>query len=127
MIRLRKEQIILMHRQLIDATGGIHGVRDDGMLESALAAPYAGYKDEEFFPSIEEKAARLAVGLVNNHPMIDGNKRIGAHAMLTLLVLNNVKLSYTQKELSDEFLAIANGEHQYENLLQWIRNHKLMN
>ena len=66
----------------------------------------------------------MAIGLVNNHPMIDGNKRIGAHAMLTLLVLNKVKLSYTQKELSDEFLAIASGEHQYYDLLRWIKTHE---
>lgn len=124
MIRLRKEQIILMHQELINATGSIHGVRDEGLLDSALAASYTGYGEEEFFPSIEEKAARLAVGLVNNHPMIDGNKRIGAHAMLTLLVLNKVKLLFTQKELSDEFLAIANGKHQYEDLLQWIKEHE---
>jgi death-on-curing protein len=73
---------------------------------------------------LHEKAARLAIGLVKNHPMIDGNKRIGAHAMLTFLLLNKVQMTFSQEELSDEFLAIASGEHQYEDLLQWIKKHE---
>jgi death-on-curing protein len=84
MISLTKEQIIMIHQALIEATGGSQGVRDGGMLESALAAPFATYGEEEFFPTVEEKAARLAIGLVNNHPMIDGNKRIGAYGSIIL-------------------------------------------
>ena len=125
MISLSKEQILLLHEALINATGGSHGIRDEGMLDSALSAPFAAFGDEEFFSSVEEKAARLAIGLVNNHPMIDGNKRIGAHAMLLTLRLNDVMLRYSQKELSDLFLSIASGESDYEALLEWIRDHKI--
>ena len=125
MISLSKEQILMLHEALINATGGSHGIRDEGMLDSALAAPFAAFGDEEFFSSVEEKAARLAIGLVNNHPMIDGNKRIGAHAMLLTLRLNDVMLRYSQKELSDLFLSIASGESGYEALLEWIRDHKI--
>ena len=124
MISLTKEQIIMIHQALIEATGGSQGVRDEGMLESALAAPFAAYGEEEFFPTVEEKAARLAIGLVNNHPMIDGNKRIGAHAMLLTLRLNGISLQYSQTELSDQFLAVASGECDYKELLQWIKSHK---
>ena len=73
MIGISKEQILMLHHDLIEETGGSHGVRDDGLLDSALAAPYATFGGEEFFPTIEEKAARLAIGLVTNHPMINGN------------------------------------------------------
>lgn len=125
MISLSKEQIIMMHQALIDATGGSQGIRDEGMLDSALAAPFATYDGEEFFASVEEKAARLAVGLVNNHPMVDGNKRIGAHVMLLTLRLNGISLQYSQEELVDQFLRVASGESGYDELLNWIKVHKV--
>ena len=124
MIGLSKEQILAMHKQLIEASGGIDGMRDEGLLESALAAPFAAFGDEQFFPTIEEKAARLAIGLVTNHAMLDGNKRLGAHAMLVFLALNGIRLEYAQEELSEIFLKIASGGCDYPGLLDWIRNHK---
>ena len=101
MIKLTKEQILLLHTQLIEATGGSGGIRDVGLLESALESPFQSYGGEELYPSIQAKAARLCYGLVKNHAMIDGNKRIGVHAMLVFLVLNGYEIEYTQKELSD--------------------------
>ena len=80
MIKLTKEQILLLHTQLIEATGGSDGIRDVGMLESALENPFQTYDGEELYPSIQAKAARLCYGLVKNHAMVDGNKRIGVHA-----------------------------------------------
>ena len=77
------------------------------------------------FPSIQQKAARLGYGLVKNHAFIDGNKRIGAHAMLVFLALNKVELDYTQEELSEIFLQIAAGESGFEELLHWITLHQL--
>lgn len=82
MIILSKQQIIDLHTELINETGGIHGLQDEGLLESALAAPFQTYGGYELFPTIYHKAARLGYGLVNNHAFIDGNKRIDAHAML---------------------------------------------
>ena len=87
MIILTTDQVLLMHGWIFDQYGGSRGVKDEGLLDSAIAAPYASFGGEEFFPTIEEKAARLAIGLITNHPMIDGNKRIGAHAMIILLLL----------------------------------------
>lgn len=78
MIKLTKEQILMLHSELIQATGGRDGVRDIGLLESALENPFQSYGDEELYPSIQAKAARLCYGLVKNHAMLDGNKRIGA-------------------------------------------------
>ena len=101
MIKLTKEQILLLHTQLIETTGGSDGIRDLGLLESALESPFQSYGGEELYPSIQAKAARLCYGLVKNHAMIDGNKGIGCHATLVFLALNGYGMEYTQKELSD--------------------------
>lgn len=81
-------------------------------------------RGEELFPSIQAKAARLCYGLVKNHAMLDGNKRIGVHAMLVFLALNGYELVYTQAELIDIILSLADGKVEYEELLQWIINHQ---
>ncbi|MCD7736718.1 MAG: type II toxin-antitoxin system death-on-curing family toxin [Lachnospiraceae bacterium] len=125
MIILSKEQILLLHTQLLEETGGSDGVRDDGLLDSALNAPFHSFGNTDVYPSIQQKAARLGYGLVKNHAFIDGNKRIGAHAMLVFLALNKVELEYTQEELSDIFLKIAAGESGFEDLLHWITTHQL--
>ena len=88
MIRLSKPQILLLHEQLLEATGGSSGLRDEGMLDSALNAPFQTFGGEDVYPSIQQKATRLCFGLVKNHPFVDGNKRIGAHAMLVFLALS---------------------------------------
>ena len=125
MIILSKEQILLLHTQLLEETGGSDGVRDDGLLDSALNAPFHSFGNTDVYPSIQQKAARLGYGLVKNHAFVDGNKRIGAHAMLVFLALNKVELDYTQEELSDIFLKIAAGEADFEDLLHWITAHQL--
>ena len=121
---LTKQQIVMLHEQLINETGGSHGLRDDGMLESALSAPFQEFQAFSPYPTIQQKAARLAYGLIINHPFIDGNKRIGAHAMLVLLLLNGIELEYTQQELSDVILQAAAGECGYDDLLAWILKHQ---
>ena len=92
MIRLSKPQILLLHEQLIAETGGSSGLRDEGMLDSALNAPFQTFGGEDVYPSLQQKAARLCFGLVKNHPFVDGNKRIGAHVMLVFLALNGIEL-----------------------------------
>ena len=79
---LSKRQILLLHQQLVDETGGSPGLRDEGLLDSALNAPFQAFGGTSAFSSLQQKAARLCYGLVKNHPFVDGNKRIGAHAML---------------------------------------------
>ena len=78
-------------------TGGSPGLRDEGLLDSALNAPFQSFGDTSAYPSLQQKAARLCYGLVKNNPFVDGNKRIGAHAMLVFLAVNGVELSYTQQ------------------------------
>lgn len=99
MRKLSKEQILMLHSQLIEETGGSDGVRDYNLLESAIESPFQSFGGDELHPTIQAKAARLGYGLIKNHCMIDGNKRIGTHAMLVFLALNGIELKYTQKEL----------------------------
>lgn len=125
MIILSKEQVIALHTQLNSETGGLDGIRDDSLLESALNAPFQSFDGIDVFPSIQQKAARLAFGLIKNHAFIDGNKRIGVHTMLVFLALNKIELDYTQDELSDTILKVAAGKLDFEDLLQWILKHQL--
>lgn len=121
---LTKEQVIYLHKQLIQEFGGMEGIRNEGLLESAIASPFQTFSLKEFYPTIEEKAARLGYGLVSNHCFIDGNKRIGAHAMLVFLALNDIQLDFTQEELIQIFLDLASGNSDYNTLIVWIRSHK---
>lgn len=124
MTRLSKEQILLLHAQLIAETGGSGGMRDEALLESAISVPFQAFGGTEVFPSIQQKAARLGYGLVKNHAFVDGNKRIGAHAMLVFFALNKIELEYTQSELSDAILKVAAGEYTFSDLLTWIMAHQ---
>ena len=123
MIKLTKKQILMLHRQLIEETGGKDGIRDENLLESALEAPFQSFGGEELFPGTQAKAARLCYGLVKNHAMVDGNKRLGTHVMLVFLALNGYELAYSQKELSDAILELASGKIGADELLQWIIGH----
>ena len=123
MIRLTEKQIISMHSSLIAATGGLDGVRDNGLLESALETPFQTFDGEDIYPSLLQKAARLGFSLVANHPFVDGNKRIGIHAMLVFLALNGVEISCSQAELIDIGLSLAAGSMKFEELCKWLNNH----
>lgn len=120
MIYLTKEQIILLHEKLIKRYGGSSGIRDEGLLDSAINAPLQSFDGNDFFPTVTDKAVRLCVGLVKNHPFIDGNKRIGALALLTILDLNKYQFKSNSTELSSVILDFAAGKIDDNYLLQWV-------
>ena len=124
MIRLTKEQIILLHRLLVAETGGSSDIRDEKLLDSAVENIFQTFDGTELYPSTEAKAARLCYALVMNHAFEDGNKRIGVHAMLVFLELNGVTLSYSQEELYTIILELADSKVGYEDLLNWIIDHQ---
>lgn len=99
-------------------------MRDESMLDSALSNPFQSFGGEDLYPTLCAKAARLCFGLVKDHPMVDGNKRLGAHVMLVFLALNGCELTYSQQELSDTILALAAGEIGAGGLLKWILDHQ---
>lgn len=121
---LTREQVMKLHQVLIETSGGSLGIRDEGMLDSALKTPLQTFDKRELFPTILDKATRLAFGLIKNHPFIDGNKRIGTHAMLIFLALNNIVLSYKDEELIDIIFKVASDRADENDLYNWIENHQ---
>jgi death-on-curing protein len=125
MIRFSKEKVLLLHRIMAQATGGSVGVRDEGLLESALEAAFSEFGGVEFYPTKEEKAARLGYSLISNHAFVDGNKRIGMYIMLTFLEVNGIHMDCTNEDVVHAGLSVAAGTMDYEDLLAWVQEHRL--
>ena len=123
MIKLTKEQVVSIHSSLIKASGGTDGVRDDGLLESALESPFQTFDGHDLYPSIIQKAARIGYSLVSNHPFIDGNKIIGIHIMLVFLAINGIDISCTQEDLIKIGLSLADDTMTFEELSVWLSSH----
>jgi death-on-curing protein len=123
MIKLTKEQVVSIHSSLIKASGGTDGVRDDGLLESALESPFQTFDGHDLYPSIIQKAARIGYSLVSNHPFIDGDKRIGIHIMLVFLAINGIDISCTQEDLIKIGLSLADDTMTFEELSVWLSSH----
>ena len=124
MITLTVSEILRLHQKLLDATGGLSGTRDLGLLESAVYSANQVFGEEEAYPTVEQRAARLAYAITQNHPFVDGNKRIGMLVMLMTLWLNHVQIQYTQAELIQLGLSVADNSFRYEDILVWINKHK---
>ena len=124
MIKFSKEKVLLLHQIIAEATGGSIGVRDEGLLESALESAYASFGGQDFYPSKEEKGARLGYALISNHAFVDGNKRIGVYVMLTFLEINGIRIRCTDEELVHVGLSVADGSMGYEEVLQWVTEHR---
>jgi len=118
---LSLEQVLDLHRRQLRLFGGAAGLRDRGALESAVARPQMTFGGEDLYPEIEDKAAALMHSLVMNHPFVDGNKRVGAHACVLLLMVNGVEPTFSPAELTAITLATARGEVGAEALSIWLR------
>lgn len=115
------EDIIMMHRVMAAHIKCVEEIRDKSLIESAVAAINAGFGGIEVYSTVLMKAAGLGCKLVQNHAFVDGNKRIGACAMLLICRMNGVTLKYTQKELVDLIMGIACGETTFEDALLWLK------
>ena len=124
MIKFSKDKILLLHKILAEATGGSAGVRDEALLDSALESAFAGFGDKEFNPTKEEKGTRLGYALISNHAFVDGNKRIGLYVMLSFLEMNGVPVQCSDDELVKIGLSVAEGSMGYDELLQWVLDHR---
>ncbi len=123
MKKIDKEMVLLLHQLMAQATGGSIGVRDDGLLESALESCFATFDGQELYPTKIEKAAKLGYSLVSNHAFIDGNKRIGIYVMLTFLEINGIKVSAENQDIVNIGLSLADGTMKYQDLVDWIKIH----
>lgn len=124
MIRFSKEKVLLLHQLIAQETGGSIGIHDEGLLESALETAFSSFGGKEFYPSKEEKGARLGYTLISNHAFVDGNKRIGMYVMLTFLEVNGIRMDCTNEDVAAVGLAVASGNMDYDALLKWVRDHR---
>lgn len=124
MIVLSTQKVMQLHRLLMQETGGLDGLRDEGLFDSAVQGPFATFGGQELYPSLEEKAAKLGVTLTKNHAFLDGNKRIAAYALLIFLDVNGVVMEYSDADLIALGLGMADGSLDYEGALDWIQQHK---
>jgi death-on-curing protein len=112
-------EVLQIHHQLIENYGGIRGVRDKGLLESAVFRPQIGY-----YNNIAEEAAALMESLANNHPFLDGNKRVAFAAAHTFLLVNGYDLEVDSLAASDFVIqSLARGEFRFGPILKWINDH----
>ena len=120
LMHLSKDQVLAIHSAAIERFGGLDGVRDYGMLESALAQPFQGFGGEELYPTIAQKAARLAYGIASNHPFADGNKRTATAVMATFLRLNGCRFKPRHDELLATMVGVAEGSVSFDELVSWL-------
>ena len=116
-------EVVELHRRLLQATDGASGIRDFGALESAVAQPKATFGDVDLYPTLVEKAAALCFSLVQGHPFVDGNKRVGHAAMDTFLVLNGTEIDAPVDDQERLMLDLAAGRVGRSQLTDWLRQH----
>ncbi len=122
MIKFSQEKVLLLHQLIAQETGGDAGVRDFGLLDSALESAYQTFDGMDLFPTKEEKAAKLGFSLISNHAFTDGNKRIGMYVMLAFLEMNGIHISPSNDDVIDLGLSVASGRADYEAVLNWIKD-----
>jgi death-on-curing protein len=120
---LSLKEVLELHRLLLEQTGGLAGVRDLGLLESAVAQPLMSFGEQELYPTIVEKAAALGFSLIKSHPFNDGNKRIGHAALETFLVLNGYEVDAPVDEQERVIMSVAAGEMGRDDFVDWLRAH----
>jgi death-on-curing protein len=123
MIYLTTDEVVRLHGLLIQQSGGSPGVRDRGLVDSAVYQPRATFGGHELHPTLAEKAAALGYSLAMNHAFIDGNKRIAHAALEMFLVLNGYQLDAGVDEQETTFLELAAGLLSREDFAGWVRAH----
>lgn len=115
-----KNIVLAIHEDQLKRHGGMSGVRDEGLLESALAQPFASFGGNDLYPTISEKAARYGFGIIKNHPFADGNKRTGTALIFAFLRGNGFTFKPRTEDFYNTIIAVADGTLSYEDLVAWI-------
>lgn len=123
MVYLSAQQVLFLHARLVAETGGSHGVRDIGLLESAVARPQATFGSEDLYPDLFSKAAALMQSLIGNHPFVDGNKRTGISAAGLFLRRNGWRLTTDNVEVESFTLRVADIQPEVAEIAAWLREH----
>lgn len=120
---LTLNQVIKLHKRVIEQSGGAIGIRNQEGLESALAQPLMSYADYELYPTLIEKVAALGFSLINNHPFVDGNKRIGHAALEVTLLMNGYEIQADLDSQEAVILAVAASKLNRQDFLDWLQEH----
>lgn len=120
---LTVQDVLLLHQLAIDEFGGSHGLRDLGLLESAVGRPVATFDGKELYPDIYSKGAALVHSLLLNHQFVDGNKRTAMFSVMEFMELNGLEFKATQKEVVDAALWIENKQPEIEEIAEWLKSH----
>lgn len=118
---ITREAVLAIHSETIARFGGIDGVRDESLLDSALAQPFQTFSGQDLYPGPVEKACRYAFGITRNHPFIDGNKRTGTALMGIYLRMSGLSFKPAHNELLSTMLGVADGSVNYDELTKWAR------
>ena len=121
MIYLNQNQVLKLHDKIINEFGGIHGIRNEASLQSALTNPLQTFAGLDLYPSVFDKAVQLCFGIIKNHPFLDGNKRTGLHLMLILIHINSLKIDIAHDELIDIIFKVADGTFNRQDFLQALK------
>ncbi len=119
--------ILVLHEKSINDFGGSHGIRDVGLLESAIARPFQTFGGEDLYPTTFEKAAALAESLIINHPFVDGNKRTGMLAMVSLLINDQYQLNASSDDLYNFVINISTGALSFDGIVEWLKANTVKN
>ncbi|HEY8688267.1 MAG TPA: type II toxin-antitoxin system death-on-curing family toxin [Chitinophagaceae bacterium] len=115
-------EILKLHELSIQKYGGSHGVRDEGLLDSAIARLFQTFGGEDLYASAIEKAAAIAESLIINHPFVDGNKRAGFLAMLAVLKMGKMYLIASEEDAYQFTISTSTGEIRFDEIVQWLKN-----
>ena len=120
---LYPNQVIFLHKRVVEVSGGSHGVRDQGLLESAVYRPQAAFGGADLYPDLFAKAGALGHSIIKNHPFVDGNKRVGAVAAIVFLLMNDHELTASNKDLETLVLSVAQGQSDKSFIAEFFRKH----
>lgn len=116
-------QVLILHERMIQKYGGSSGVRDMGMLESAVGRPFATFGREDLYPDIFMKAGAFIQSIVKNHPFIDGNKRTAFTGAITFLLANGTFVSTDTNQVVKFMLKVANENIPVDEIAKWLKKH----
>lgn len=118
------EEVLKIHQILIEKFGGASGVRDKGMLKSAIERPFSGFGEIPFYPTPEEKAAAILESIVVNHPFVDGNKRTGYVLMRSIMMNFGKDIIATQDEKYNLVIDVASAKISFDGIVSWLQTHQ---
>lgn len=126
MRHLTAQQVLFIQSRLISEFGGSHGIRDLGLLESAIARPQATFEGKDLYPDIFSQAAALMESLIGNHPFVDGNKRTGISATALFLRVNGWRVTASNADLEAQTLQVVVGDTPVEELASWLKTNSIL-